>query len=114
VAMIPHERSLVKRLQGKPFALLGINIDTKETLRKLIKGKGITWRNWRDYDPDDPVGGPITRRWNIYALPTLYLLDPKGVIRHKWLGDPGTKVLDEAVEALVKETEGRGERKSSK
>jgi hypothetical protein len=25
--MYPHERSLVQRLEGKPFALLGINTD---------------------------------------------------------------------------------------
>ena len=26
--MYPHERSLVKKLEGKPFALIGINSDT--------------------------------------------------------------------------------------
>ena len=27
MAMVPHERSLVKRMEGKPFALLGFNGD---------------------------------------------------------------------------------------
>ena len=32
--MYPHERSLVKRLKDKPFALIGVNSDAnKETLR---------------------------------------------------------------------------------
>ena len=29
--MYPHERSLVKTLEDKPFALLGVNSDPKET-----------------------------------------------------------------------------------
>ena len=32
--MYPHERSLVKRLEGKPFALIGVNSDTD---RKQLK-----------------------------------------------------------------------------
>ena len=36
--MYPHERSLVKRLAGKPFALLGINSDAdREGLKKTME-----------------------------------------------------------------------------
>ena len=36
--MYPHERSLVKRLAGKPFAIVGVNSDDdrEETVRKRI------------------------------------------------------------------------------
>ena len=43
--MYPHERSLVKRLEGKPFALIGINSDPKERLRRVMKKENITWRS---------------------------------------------------------------------
>ena len=45
--MYPHERSLVKRLAGKPFALLGINSDSdKDDLKKVMEKEQITWRSW--------------------------------------------------------------------
>jgi hypothetical protein len=34
--MYPHERSLVKRLEGKPFALLGINSDPSQKVLKEV------------------------------------------------------------------------------
>jgi hypothetical protein len=98
MAMVPHERSLVKRLEGKPFALLGIDLDAdKETLKKAEEKNKITWRSWFD-----GRGGPIGDKWNIRFLPTIYVLDAKGVIRYKNVRD---KELDEAVDTLLKEKE---------
>ena len=103
-AMYPQERSLVKRLEGKPFALVGINSDHDlHKLKERMKEEKITWPSWRD---DSPVG-PIHTAWNINAWPTIYVLDDKGVIRYK----DGTgvfqaargEVLDGAVNALLKE-----------
>ena len=41
--------------------------------------------------------------FKIKAFPTLYLIDAKGVIRHKWVGRPGNDKIDKAVEDLVAE-----------
>jgi hypothetical protein len=98
MAMVPHERSLVKRLEDKPFALLGIDFDAdKKTLKKAEEKNKITWRSWFD-----GRGGPIGDKWNIRFLPTIYVLDAKGVIRYKNVRD---KELDEAVDALLKEVD---------
>src|SRR5947208_5528817 len=98
MAMVPHERSLVKRLEGKPFALLGIDLDSdKAALKKAEEKNKITWRSWFD-----GRGGPISDKWNIRFLPTVYVLDAKGVIRYKDVRD---KELDEAVDMLLKEVE---------
>ena len=44
--MYAHERSLVKRLEDKPFALLGVNSDAnKEELKKAMEKEHITWRS---------------------------------------------------------------------
>ena len=95
--MYPHERSLVKRLEGKPFALLGINSDPKDSLRQAMKKENITWRSWWD---GGKTGGPIAKAWNIKGWPTTYVLDPKGVIRYKNVRDHD---MDKAVDALLKE-----------
>jgi hypothetical protein len=100
--MYPHERSLVKRLEGKPFALVGVNSDaSRDVLKKVIADEKMTWRSFFDGQ-----GGPIARQWNVSGWPTLYVIDAKGVIREKWLGSPGDKVMDETIDKLLKETEG--------
>jgi hypothetical protein len=98
--MIPHEKALVERLKGKPFALLGINSDgDAATVRKIMKENGITWRNAVEGSTD----GPLATRWNVQGWPTIYVLDARGVIRYREVRD---KEMDEAVDALLKELEG--------
>jgi hypothetical protein len=103
--MFPHERSLVKEMESKPFALLGINSDAeKDGLKKVLTDENITWRSW--WNGPEGTSGPISTKWNISGWPTLYIVDHKGVIRHKYVGSPGDKVLDEAIKKLVMEAEG--------
>ncbi|HLN28287.1 MAG TPA: TlpA disulfide reductase family protein [Gemmataceae bacterium] len=98
--MYPHERSLVKKLEGKPFAILGINSDhARDELKKVLEKENITWRSW--FDGGD-TSGPIATHWNIEGWPTLYLVDHKGVIRDKSVG---SKEMDKLIEKLVQEAE---------
>jgi hypothetical protein len=50
--------------------------------------------------------GAIATRWNSSVTPTLYILDHKGIIRHKWVGSPGANAIDAALEKLIEEAEG--------
>jgi hypothetical protein len=102
--MFPHERSLVKKMEGKPFVLIGVNSDqgSAEDIKKKNDAEQITWRSFKN---DRGGKGPISTDWSVSGWPTLYLLDGKGVIRKKWVGAPNETVLDEAVEKVVKETE---------
>ena len=97
--MYSRERSLVKRMEDKPFALLGINSDKKERLLETIKREKMTWRSWWD---GGSTGGPIATKWNVHGWPTIYVLDHKGVIRYK--GTRG-EAMDEAVDTLLAEME---------
>ena len=99
--MYPHERSLVKRLENKPFALLGINSDPRERLREVMKKENITWRSWWD---GGNTSGPIARAWNVSGWPTIYVLDHKGVIRFKGVrGEQMDKAVDQLLDELGKE-----------
>ena len=40
MAMIPHERSLVQKLADKPFALIGVNSDDRETYDAKVEEMG--------------------------------------------------------------------------
>jgi hypothetical protein len=99
--MYPHERSLVEKLKGKPFALIGINSDTdKKKLKKRMEEEKITWRSF--WNGPQGTSGPISKVWNVHGWPTTYVLDGKGVIRHKNLRG---EAMEQAVEKLLKETE---------
>jgi hypothetical protein len=96
--MYPHERSLVKRLQGKPFALLGINSDKDlDQLHARMVEEQITWRSWWD---GGGTGGPIASMFDVRAWPTIYVLDHKGVIRFK---NVRGEAMDRAVDQLLDE-----------
>src|SRR4051812_43820329 len=102
--MFPHERSLVKKMSDKPFALIGVNSDEDlKELKPVLEKEEITWRSF--WNGEQGTSGPISTEWNVHGWPTLYVLDHKGVIRHKWVGSPGDTVLDEAIEKLVAEAE---------
>jgi hypothetical protein len=99
--MYPHERSLVKRLADKPFALIGVNSDTdKDVLKKRMAEEMITWRSF--WNGPEGTNGPISKAWNVRGWPTIYVIDHKGVIRFKNVRE---KQMDEAVDTLLKEVE---------
>ena len=115
MADVPHHQALLKRLEGKPFAIVGVdcNENDRELVKKACIDKAITWLSF--WDGDD-TKNRIADRWNINAWPTLYLLDSKGVIRFKgdYLRTGSVRkdkdgkweqftYLDDAVDALLKE-----------
>jgi hypothetical protein len=102
--MFPHERSLVKRLESKPFALIGVNSDrNREDCKKKNVQQQITWRSF--WNGPQGTAGPISKEWNVRGWPTLYLIDHNGIIRRKFVGSPGDAVLDKLIDELVKEAE---------
>jgi len=103
--MYPHERSLVKKMEGKPFALIGINSDKdREELKKTLVEEKITWRSFWN---GGSTKGPISDAWNVRGWPTLYVIDHHGIIRARFLGSPSPEVLDSVIEELVKKAESR-------
>jgi hypothetical protein len=94
--MYPHERSLVQRLEGRPFALVGVNSDKDlGELHAAMAKEQITWPSWFD---GGGTGGPIASLYQVTSWPTIYVLDPKGVIRFK---DVRGEALDKAVDGLL-------------
>jgi alkyl hydroperoxide reductase subunit AhpC len=95
----PHDRSLVERLEGRPFALVSINAEptkNRAELKAAWKAAGNTWRCVWDGDYE----GPINVAWNIREYPTIYVLDPQGVIRYK---NVFGKDLERAVSSLLED-----------
>ena len=105
--MYPHERSLVEKMKGRPFALVGINSDPKiETARNAVEKNQLTWPSF--WCGPEGTRGPIPTKWAVGGWPTLYVIDHEGVIRHKSLGSPGDDVIDRWIEELVTAAEKAG------
>ncbi|WP_165250375.1 TlpA family protein disulfide reductase [Paludisphaera soli] len=99
----------MQTLKDRPFALIGVNVGgNAKNLKDVMTKEDVTWRTFADMG--DAGQGAIAARWNLTSTPTLYVLDARGVIRHKWLGAPGAEALDAALETLIREAEADSEK----
>jgi thiol-disulfide isomerase/thioredoxin len=96
-AMIPHEREMAGKLKDKPFTLISLSADDKkETLTQFLDTTAMPWTHWWN----GGARGGAVEAYKVRFFPTVYVLDAKGVIRHKHLrGDD----LGKAVEKLLED-----------
>jgi len=100
--MYDHERSLVNKMKGRPFVLLGVNSDEKKSRAKeAVKENNLNWRSWWN----DGRRGKNSKQFKIRGWPTIFLIDHTGVIQAKNLR--GSR-LDQALEQLVSRAEEDG------
>ena len=93
----------MKELAEKPFALIGVHgndYEPKKLKAVMVKEK-LNWRSFADHRV-------ISLKWSARGTPTYYIIDHQGVIRHKWVGYPGAKAINEGLEKLIKKVEGKG------
>ena len=95
--LIPHEKRLVSKYEGQPFAILGISNDqSKEVLKKFLERDKLPWTNILDAD------GNISQQWGIEGLPTFVLVDHQGNILGRWVSGGEIDEIDRAIAAAVK------------
>ena len=87
--------------------MIGVNVNGygSQKLKQVMAKEKLTWRSFVD-------DGSIVGTWNLPGTPTFYVIDHKGVIRHKWVGSPAdyklgglpdAKAIDRALKKLVGE-----------
>lgn len=79
-SVLSLEKKISKKLAGKPFAILGVNLDRKELaepVRGFVKQVGIEWPVLFD---GAGFEGPIARNHNITGMPANFLVDENGVV----------------------------------
>ena len=99
--MHAHGRSLVTKLQGKPFEIVGVNSDSdRDKVKQHLAKEKSAWRSFWDGGSTE---GPIQTQWNIQAYPTMYLIDHNGIIvgRTYPLGE-GAELIERTVNEAAK------------
>ncbi|MFL5329844.1 MAG: TlpA family protein disulfide reductase [Gemmataceae bacterium] len=100
MGQVAAERDLAKEMEGRPFALLGINCDgDRVEAKKVVQEERMTWRSIWDGAPGE---GAIQRQWAIDAIPQGFVIDHRGVIVQPFFDPKKSKRL---IADLVAEAE---------
>jgi len=86
----------VQNLDENSFALIGFNVNPYDAthLKEVMLKEQLNWRSMAQH-------GDAAEKWNSPGTPAYYLIDPAGVIRYKWVGNPGEKAIDTALKQLL-------------
>jgi peroxiredoxin len=81
-----------RRNKDKGLVILAINEgNTGESVASYAKDNGLTFPVLTD------EGGMKARQYGVFGFPTIFIIDRKGIIRKKILGDVGPEQLDKLV-----------------
>lgn len=98
---LPELEKLYQKYKGQGFVVVGVNIDEDPAnMEKFLKGQKLSFTVVRDTD-DHAVAG----RYKPTKMPSSYLIDKKGIVRHVHAGfKPSDKaVFDKEIAALLAE-----------
>ena len=95
---IPHLRRMHAEHEDNAFALVGVALDEDiENLQRTLGAEGI---NWPQILQENKHDGRISKLYNIFGIPTAYLIDSHGRIAAKKLR---AEELEERVRELLAE-----------
>ncbi|MXV77348.1 redoxin domain-containing protein [Candidatus Poribacteria bacterium] len=95
IAELPNVQKTYQKYKDKKFQIIGISLDRSITaLDTFLKKNELPWVHYWDDE------GKISNQYRVTAIPSMFLIDGKGVIHTTNLR--GAK-LEKAVDALVKE-----------
>jgi len=94
---LPNVKATYEKLHPKGFEIVGISFDQdKAALEKFLKKRQIPWAQYFDGKRWE---NEIGRRYGITAIPAMWLVDKKGVVRYQ----DARKDLEKKVAALLAE-----------
>jgi thiol-disulfide isomerase/thioredoxin len=95
---IPELIRFYNRYSRRKVALLAVNLQEKPgEVRKFVRKAGINFPVLPD------TTGRIAAMYNVYAIPTTFIVDGKGIIRKVIEGSTTLAALETQVKAILKE-----------
>jgi thiol-disulfide isomerase/thioredoxin len=96
MAALPNVKAAYDKLHAKGFEILGINLDEKKAdLERVLQREKIAWPQNFEESGDNP----LAKEFGISLIPTMWLVDKKGVLRDLEAGEQ----LADKVEKLLGE-----------
>ena len=81
---LPHMRTIAKNFQGQPLVVLSVSLDSDEQKWKdFITKNEMTWLQYRD----GGFNGPVSRLFDVGAIPHTFTIDADGVLQDEHIGD---------------------------
>ena len=87
---MPSLEQLQKKLQGTDITILAVSVDDDaDDYHKFLKQHAIDLLTVREsgQKTDTGVIAPVSSRYGTYKVPETYIIDRKGVIRRKFIGE---------------------------
>ncbi|MEK7286642.1 MAG: redoxin domain-containing protein [Nitrospirota bacterium] len=97
----PSLLEIVERYKGNPnFVMLGVDYQDKENLAQAyLRQHGNNFTHVRDFS------GKVSIDYGIYGVPETFVIDQKGMIRHKSIGpiigNTYTNLIEKIIEPLL-------------
>jgi thiol-disulfide isomerase/thioredoxin len=93
---MPSMQRLLQKMSGKSFVILAVDTgESRDEAEPLLK----------EMRPDFPIlldaEGKLAKRWNVFAMPTSFLVDKRGRVRYvlpgatEWDADDGWRLIQE-------------------
>ncbi|MGH9736954.1 MAG: redoxin domain-containing protein [Candidatus Acidiferrales bacterium] len=80
---LPHMKQIANKFQGQPLVMLSISLDDNEQAwEDFVAKNGMTWLQYRDGG-----SGPISRLFNVDAIPHTFTIDSDGILQQEKVGD---------------------------
>ncbi len=80
-AELPRVKALYKKLHEKGLEIVGIDCDkADDEVNTFIKENAMTWVQLREKDQDG--WHPLATKYGVDGIPTMFLIDKKGVLRY--------------------------------
>jgi len=77
-------QKIANKFQGQPLVILSVSLDADEQKWKdFVAKNGMTWLNCRD----GGFTGPVSRLFDVRAIPHTFTIDPDGVLQDEHIGD---------------------------
>ncbi len=93
---MPALETLYIRYRGRGFQVVAINVgQTKAQVKKFIEGLKLTYAVLLDGD------GDAAKDYGVIGLPRTFILDRKGIIRYKILGEADEETLRKLLVGLL-------------
>ena len=81
-AEIPRVKELYKTYHDKGLEIVGVDCDSDDdTVNAFVKDKEMPWTQLREESQSEEPWHPLAKQWGVAGIPTMFLLDKKGILR---------------------------------